>query len=333
MPTTPAVTVVVPARNAQRDMRRCLDSLLAQTLRAVQPIEILVADDGSTDRTHAIALEYAERAPGAVRVHRQAGAGPAAARSRGVLLAEGKYIGFADSDGRAEPDMYERLFAAAEEGGAQIAGCGLAFAEARVFAQREARQELLPRFMSGEQELGLLFNKIFRRDFLRELPHRMDDEEAFFVMRCLAGGNAFAAVPGLLYHCKAKPSVGFSMDGLLSQYAVYMQFRREIGIDTEENRADYAAHWLAVFRKACLRELRLTKGGRAFYARMIDAAECPEVRDAMAVTAVAAADREALGTSRRRGDFCGLFAARDWAALEKLLRRERRTRNYEAIEH
>ncbi|MDR3314165.1 MAG: glycosyltransferase [Oscillospiraceae bacterium] len=339
----PAVTVVVPAYNAQRDLRRCLDSLLAQTLRTALAIEILVIDDGSTDRTHAIALEYANREPGAVRLHRQVNAGPSAARNRGIALAQGEYVGFVDSDDWVEPPMYERLYAACTAGDAEIGGCGILFdgvrkvelpgstGEARVFSQREVRETLLTQGMASVLGDMLLVNKIFRRDFLLALPYQMPEhlrlgEDNYFMMRCLADCSAFATAPGLFYHYVTRPGslshtapAGLT-ENRLQQYAHFAAFRREIGIDTAENRSIYAVSWLGMLLEACGNELRLATGHAAFYARMIDLAACPEVQDAMA-----AVRPEALAEFHLRSAFHTLFTARDWAGLEQLLRREART--------
>lgn len=342
---TPSISVVVPAYNAQKDIRRCLDSLLAQTLRAEDrhAIEILVIDDGSSDRTHAIALEYANREPGAVRLHRQENAGPSAARNRGIQLAAGKYIGFVDSDDWVEPVMYERLFTAAEAGNAQIAGCGICFdgvrrvelpgsaGEERLFTRQEVRETLLTRGMASVLGDMLLVNKIFRHDFLQGLPYRLPEhlrlgEDNYFMMRCLADCNAFATAPGLFYHYVTRPgSLSHTAppdltENRLRQYALFAEFRREIGIDTEENRRVYATSWLGMLVDACGNELRLTRGGAPFYERMIVLAACPEVQDAME-----AADREVLRAYALRSQFYVLFAARDWAGLEKLLWQEIRT--------
>jgi glycosyltransferase involved in cell wall biosynthesis len=87
----PRVTVVVPAYNAAAHVRRAVDSVLAQTWH---DLELLVVDDGSTDGTLDALAGYGER----LRVLRQANAGPAAARNRGLREAGGEYVAFLDAD-------------------------------------------------------------------------------------------------------------------------------------------------------------------------------------------------------------------------------------------
>lgn len=91
-PREPApVSVVIPTWNRATLLRRALDSVLAQT---VQPAEIVVVDDGSTDDTAAVVASYGAR----VRLLRQANAGVAAARNAGIAAARHELIAFLDSD-------------------------------------------------------------------------------------------------------------------------------------------------------------------------------------------------------------------------------------------
>ena len=100
------VSVVIPVYNVSAYLRRCLDSVLAQTLRE---IEIICVDDASTDDSPAILREYAAK-DARVRVVRQDNAGAGAARNRGMDLAQGEYLSFLDSDDFFEPDMLEKAY-------------------------------------------------------------------------------------------------------------------------------------------------------------------------------------------------------------------------------
>ena len=97
MPQPGLISVIIPAYNAARFIALAIDSVLAQPHR---PMEILVIDDGSTDRT----AEIADRYGPPVRCLRQANAGPPAARNRGLAEARGELIAFLDADDVFEPD-------------------------------------------------------------------------------------------------------------------------------------------------------------------------------------------------------------------------------------
>lgn len=91
----PCVSMVVPVYNTEKYLRRCLDSLVFQT---VDRVEILVVNDGSTDNSQAIIDEYAARFPGKVVPLIKENGGLSSARKFGTEHATGKYIGFVDSD-------------------------------------------------------------------------------------------------------------------------------------------------------------------------------------------------------------------------------------------
>ena len=86
-----SVSAIIPAFNAEKTIEGALRSALAQTLA---PLEIIVVDDGSLDRT----CEIVERVEGPITLLRQANAGPAAARNRGARHARGYWLGLLDAD-------------------------------------------------------------------------------------------------------------------------------------------------------------------------------------------------------------------------------------------
>lgn len=96
----PLVSVVVPVYNAEQFLRRCVDSVLGQSM---PDLELLAVNDGSTDASLVILREYEARDP-RVRVFDQENAGQGAARNRALELARGDYVLFVDAD-----DFIERV--------------------------------------------------------------------------------------------------------------------------------------------------------------------------------------------------------------------------------
>ena len=94
------VSCIVPVFNGERYIAESLQSILDQTYR---PLEIIVADDGSTDSTSAVVATYGTR----VRYLRQSNSGPAAARNLGVSVAKGDFIAFLDADDLWHPEKLE----------------------------------------------------------------------------------------------------------------------------------------------------------------------------------------------------------------------------------
>lgn len=120
------VSVIVPVYNTAPYLRRCLDSLTAQTLN---DIEILAVDDASTDGSAAILREYAEQDSRIRVVTHARNLGLHLARMTGVDAASGAYVGYVDSDDYVAPAMFERLHRLAIEHGADTVRGG-----ARVYA-------------------------------------------------------------------------------------------------------------------------------------------------------------------------------------------------------
>jgi len=96
---TPRVSVVIPAKNAAEDLP---DALVSATSQGVDEIEILVADDGSTDATDRI-LADAKRNDRRILHLQTGGVGPAAARNKAMAAARAPLIAFLDADDRWRP--------------------------------------------------------------------------------------------------------------------------------------------------------------------------------------------------------------------------------------
>jgi glycosyltransferase involved in cell wall biosynthesis len=109
----PKVTVVVPAYNMEPYVERTLLSAVDQSYRN---LEVLVIDDGSTDRTREIA-ERVAASHANVRVVSVANAGVAAARNLGIELADSPYVAFLDADDLWAPGKIERQVASLAEHG------------------------------------------------------------------------------------------------------------------------------------------------------------------------------------------------------------------------
>ena len=92
----PLITVIIGAYNAERYLAEAIDSVLAQTHPR---LELIVVDDGSTDRTGEIADGYGDP----VRCLHQENGGMAAARNRAIPEARGDYLAFLDADDRFPP--------------------------------------------------------------------------------------------------------------------------------------------------------------------------------------------------------------------------------------
>ena len=116
-------SIIIPAYNCASYIDHCLESVLGQT---ETDLEVLVIDDGSTDKTPAMLDAWAEK-DARLKVIHQPNAGVASARNKGLDLATGTYVTFVDSDDYLAEDYIEKLKKRIEETGAEMIVCGLQF--------------------------------------------------------------------------------------------------------------------------------------------------------------------------------------------------------------
>lgn len=178
------VSVIVPCYNMEKELPRCLNSLINQTYPA---IEIIVVNDGSTDDSQKVADRFASEYSN-ITVVNKVQSGLPQARKTGVRHATGEYIGFVDSDDWVEPDMYEKLCKALVNSNADIASGGLffdygnksipqksCFATDTVISQEEAichlhqRDEIFP-YLCQKLYKKILFDEVVfpQRNFVGE---------------------------------------------------------------------------------------------------------------------------------------------------------------------
>lgn len=113
------ISVIVPVYNAEKYLPQCIDSILAQTYT---DFELIIVDDGSTDRSGQICDEYKDKDSRVYVVH-QENRGVSAARNAGIDMAKGEYIAFVDSDDFIHNQMLELLFFALTKYSVDISVC------------------------------------------------------------------------------------------------------------------------------------------------------------------------------------------------------------------
>ncbi len=120
--STPLISVIVPVYNVAPYVRKCLDSLLAQTY---SEIEIIVVDDASTDESGSICDTYPALDKRIQVIHFPVNRGLSAARNDGICRAKGLYAAFVDSDDYVEPDFLEKLYDNLIKNKTDISICGI----------------------------------------------------------------------------------------------------------------------------------------------------------------------------------------------------------------
>lgn len=115
------ISVIVPVYNVERYLGMCIESICAQTYTG---LEIILVDDGATDRSGEICDMWAEK-DRRIRVIHKVNGGLSEARNVGIAAARGEWLMFVDSDDFITPDTIERLYQAATEQNCEIAVCNI----------------------------------------------------------------------------------------------------------------------------------------------------------------------------------------------------------------
>lgn len=204
----PKVSVVVPVFNDAELLPGTLEALLAQTL---QPIEIVLSDDGSTDGSADLCRRFAAEHPDVARFVSGPNRGVSVARNRGLDAARGEWVAFCDADDIPHPDLYEGLLSDAVRTGADFATCAFRtvspsgvngplsiFPHAGNFlldGRREIDDRLLlPLLEDRDGWSGCPWVELFRRDIVEEhrvrfVPRVQMAEDRLFLVEYLLHAN------------------------------------------------------------------------------------------------------------------------------------------------
>lgn len=180
------LTVIIPVYNEEKFLRRCLDSVVSQK----DKIDIIVIDDGSTDRSGEICDEYFAR--GDINLMHVSNGGVGEARNLGLFLAKTPYVTFLDADDEYIKGAVDIMIQAIEH-----------FPHEPMISFNHFRQYSTPKihlkyahkfgnypFYALPERWQLVWAKVFRRDFLKEnkitFPPCQHGEDAMFIFECVA---------------------------------------------------------------------------------------------------------------------------------------------------
>lgn len=201
------VSIIVPVYNVEKYLRKCLDSLINQTLK---DIEIICVNDGSKDNSPKILEEYAKK-DNRIIVINQENAGLSVARNSGIYIAKGEYIGFVDSDDWVDLDFFEKLYYSATSNDTDIAVGGII----RVTGIKKKKflnfeKETLTDNVNLKFELcdvpekSYVWNKIYKTEKLKEIGLEFEKgifyEDCIFTPQALFYLGKIVTVPNIYYY-------------------------------------------------------------------------------------------------------------------------------------
>ena len=185
------VSVIVPVYNTEKYLRRCLDTLVNQTL---QDLEIVLINDGSTDGSPVILQEYAEKYPDKIVLLEKENGGQATARNLGIRKCTGTYVGFVDSDDYVDLTMFETLLLTAEQNECDMVECHYHYVEETERGSRELATRGNIRQYKNQKDMFINpmtcpWNKLIKRELLLqeglEFPEGLIYEDTAFCIKVI----------------------------------------------------------------------------------------------------------------------------------------------------
>lgn len=216
---SPKVSVIITVYNAERYLRKCLDSIVNQTLK---DIEIICVDDQSSDKSLSILEEYAKK-DNRIRVLTQDNAGAGAARNLGIRCAKGEYLSILDSDDFFELNMLEKAYLQAKTDNSDMVvfSCDFYDDTERAFSPCDysIRQSLLPEarpFSALDVKkdvfrlfIGWAWDKLFRtrlvHEYRLEFQEQRTTNDMLFVFCALIYAQRISVMVDVLAHYRRSP--------------------------------------------------------------------------------------------------------------------------------
>lgn len=206
------VSVIVPVYNVEKYLKRCLDSLINQTL---SDIDIICINDGSKDSSLQILEQYAQK-DSRIVIYNQENSGLSVARNTGLEHASGEYIGFVDSDDWVDLDFYEKLYNSAKNNNADIAVADFIREHSNKKPKRlKLKEEKI--YTTSEDKFmickvhreGCVWNKIYRTEFIKSINlkfvPKMYYEDRDFTIRSLYFSKKLVTTPNTYYRYFVNP--------------------------------------------------------------------------------------------------------------------------------
>ena len=193
------LSIIVPVYNTAGYLEQCVNSLLAQPIPE-DDFEILLVNDGSIDQSLDVMQRFLIENPDIIEIIDTENGGQGRARNLALDVAQGDYIGFADSDDWVADDMYARLLTEAEETDADIAVCN-------AYSVSGSEQTVMNARPQGTDisAAGSVWNKIFRRSLVGNIrfPEGVWYEDFAFSAKLLLLSQKTVFLDEALYYYRA----------------------------------------------------------------------------------------------------------------------------------
>ncbi len=200
------ISVIVAIYNMENYLERCIQSILSQTY---DNLEILLVDDGSTDRSGRICEKYQKKDSRIVWLQKENG-GVADARNYGMARNHGEFIAFVDPDDWIEEDFFEKLIMQIEDNQADIACIGFDYVndhgswlpEHQVKNVTMNQKQCLRRLCENRWFTSHLWNKLYRREVFENIrfPYGENYEDISVMHEVIKNADVVVCSNTILYH-------------------------------------------------------------------------------------------------------------------------------------
>lgn len=200
----PKISVIIPVYNVEKYLSKCLDSVINQSLKE---IEIIVVNDGSTDKSQSIIDEYIKKDNRIISIMQENGR-QGKARNTGLYRSKGEYISFIDSDDYIEKDMLLKMYNNAKENNSEIVICSYNIVYPNKIISEKIDHELL-KSTENNEPLKLLnaispCTRIYKRKFLIDnniiFKEKVYYEDVAFALKNISLANYITYVNEPLYN-------------------------------------------------------------------------------------------------------------------------------------
>lgn len=167
------ISIIIPVYNMEKYLEVCLDSVINQSYKN---LEILLIDDGSTDSSAEICLEYAKRDE-RIKYYKKENGGLSSARNFGLDNYNGEYVGFVDSDDVIDKDMFKILYNNIKKAKADLSICEVVrFKDEPKFVISNDckiydREDVLKIILEDKIICNFAVNKLYKREIIKDIRY------------------------------------------------------------------------------------------------------------------------------------------------------------------
>lgn len=208
------VSIIIPIYNVEKYLKQCLDSLYPQTTPSM---EVILVNDGSTDKSLEICKEYKEKYPSTIIINKENG-GLSDARNAGTAIATGKYIYYLDSDDWLTSDALEQLYNFAEEHQCEVVQGNFFYAhidhlllDNRYIKEEQSgfilsRKEAMKELIKNEYIKNFAWGKLYLTSIAKKYPFKKGAyfEDAFWQHHIINEVNRYGVLPTPLYYYRQR---------------------------------------------------------------------------------------------------------------------------------